>query len=185
MNVFRISRAKYAYQILSGEGGLKVASRWNYKGERIVYTSATRALALLEMLVHLDMEDMKSMDLMLCEIHIPDSLQVQIIKPSQLPEGWKINDRGPAIFLTVIKSKSAGAKPLLRTGKATFQNGVYEFDTEIPGDATKLQFSLRYFYCQEGGEGICKVGEATWTNETNMRDSGQQKIELPLKIKQP
>lgn len=88
MQVFRITRKRYESQVLSGEGGRRVASRWNYKGDSIVYTSSSRSLSLLEMLVHMDMEDMRKMDLLICEIHIPERLKIESIPIQKLPEGW-------------------------------------------------------------------------------------------------
>lgn len=88
MKVYRITRNRYEKSVLSGEGGRKVASRWNYKGDAVTYTSVTRALSLLEMLVHMDMEDIRKMDLVICEINIPDSVKIQNIPSKSLPEGW-------------------------------------------------------------------------------------------------
>lgn len=88
MLVYRITRKRYEDKVLSGEGGRKVASRWNFKGDPIVYTSSTRSLALLEMLVHMDMEDMRMMDLIICEINIPESLTMHTLSGSALPENW-------------------------------------------------------------------------------------------------
>ncbi len=110
MKVYRITRKRYEQSVLSGEGGLRVASRWNHKGDAISYTSATRALSLLEMLVHMDMEDMRKMDLLICEIDIPDSVKIQSIPSKSLPEGWNrtpFTQAPQAYWHTFIAKKKA------------------------------------------------------------------------------
>lgn len=52
MRVYRLTRQPYAD--LSGAGGLRATGRWHGQVAPIVYSSASRALALLEVLVHLD-----------------------------------------------------------------------------------------------------------------------------------
>ena len=54
MIVWRISE----FADLSGIGGVKFPGRWNSAGHPIVYTAEHPALALCEMLVHFDTEDM-------------------------------------------------------------------------------------------------------------------------------
>lgn len=52
ITAWRISAAKYnKEQTFSGEGGLYVAGRWNYKGQLAVYVSDSLALATLEIYV--------------------------------------------------------------------------------------------------------------------------------------
>lgn len=45
---------KHAATALDGEGAARVGGRWNSPGRRMVYSSATLSLALLEILVHMD-----------------------------------------------------------------------------------------------------------------------------------
>lgn len=52
MQVYRLTRKPYAD--LSGSGGLQATGRWHVRAAPVVYASASRALALLEVLVHLD-----------------------------------------------------------------------------------------------------------------------------------
>lgn len=86
--VYRISRRKYQDSVLSGIGGLRVASRWNLKGDSIVYSSASRSLALLEMLVHMDIADMRLMGMMMYSIQIPERVGIYRPRVSSLPEHW-------------------------------------------------------------------------------------------------
>src|SRR5262249_24447843 len=52
MRLWRVSN----YVDLSGEGGRRVAARWHERGSPVVYLAEHPALALLETLVHLDID---------------------------------------------------------------------------------------------------------------------------------
>jgi RES domain-containing protein len=49
-----LTRSTRAHEAFNGEGARLFGGRWNSPGQRAVYTSGSRALALLENLVHLD-----------------------------------------------------------------------------------------------------------------------------------
>lgn len=51
---WRIVKEKHAATAFSGEGAARTGGRWNPRGVPVVYTSATRSLAALECLVHLN-----------------------------------------------------------------------------------------------------------------------------------
>lgn len=50
----RLTRSTRAHECFNGEGARLYGGRWNSPGLRAVYTSGSRALCLLETLVHLD-----------------------------------------------------------------------------------------------------------------------------------
>lgn len=52
MQLYRLTRRRYAD--LTGAGGLHVTGRWHHRLAPALYTSESRALAMLEVLVHLD-----------------------------------------------------------------------------------------------------------------------------------
>lgn len=52
--LYRLTRNSRAHECFNGEGSRLYGGRWNSSGLRAVYTSGSRALALLETLVHLD-----------------------------------------------------------------------------------------------------------------------------------
>jgi len=91
MKVYRIEREKYLLQTLSGIGAsLHSSSRWNSEGTRIVYTSQSRSLAMLEALVHLDSSDLPS-DRFVVEIIIPDNVRISTLSKKTLPKNWYQN----------------------------------------------------------------------------------------------
>lgn len=85
MRLWRIS----AHADLSGEGGLHAAGRWHSRGNRIVYLSDHPASALVEVLVHLevDPEDMPD-SYQLCSIEVPDRVVFHSINAEDLVAGW-------------------------------------------------------------------------------------------------
>lgn len=83
MRVWRIS----SHADLSGRGGELSAARWNRLGTPIVYCADHPAAALLEILVHIDIEDAPA-TYQLLGIHVPD--ETPIFRPSP-PDDWKEN----------------------------------------------------------------------------------------------
>lgn len=86
MRVFRLSRRKFSLE-LSGKGAAKFGNRWNSKGVEIIYTADSRALAMAEVAVHLTIATLPQ-DYVMMEIEIPDSINIEEIKISDLKEAW-------------------------------------------------------------------------------------------------
>ena len=84
-DLWRISN----HRSLTGEGGLKYAARWHTAGRRIVYLAESPAGALVEALVHLELEeDDLPRSYTLLRVRVPESLT---IKQISVPKGedWK------------------------------------------------------------------------------------------------
>ena len=75
---------------LDGNGGLRVSGRWHTRGRRIVYCAPNPAAALLELLVHaeIDLEDLPTTFRYL-EIEAPDSLATATVAAGALISGWE------------------------------------------------------------------------------------------------
>ena len=87
MNLWRISR----HRSLNGEGGRLFAGRWNYPGAPVVYLADSPGGAMVEVLVHLQVEDeLMPPSYTLLQVVVPDELEVPLL---DLPagEGWKTN----------------------------------------------------------------------------------------------
>lgn len=71
MTIYRLTRRIHA--ALSGEGARVYGGRWNSPGFAVVYTAAEPALAVLETLVHLelDFDEMPTVYVMM-GIELPD-----------------------------------------------------------------------------------------------------------------
>lgn len=85
MRVWRITRE--AFQALDGDGARQWGGRWNSVGVPVVYSSASLALAALEVLTHADIRDVPD-DLVAMSIDVPDEGGVSSIGVDELPAGW-------------------------------------------------------------------------------------------------
>lgn len=84
---FRIIKRERASTCFDGEGARLFGGRWNSKGKRVVYTSASESLAILETLVHLNSHEILAK--MFCmRTACFDSKFCEILDPSTLPLGW-------------------------------------------------------------------------------------------------
>ena len=71
--------------------------RWNSLHTKLVYTAESRALATLEIAVHLDLSEDLPSDRFFVEIDIPDDVFILDVKADDLPSGW---DSKPPIGIT-------------------------------------------------------------------------------------
>jgi len=100
MRVFRIERKKYLDSTLSGIGAsLSEGFRWNSLHTRLVYTAESRALAMLEVAVHLDLINDLPSDRYYVEILIPDDIPLVEVDKNDLPRNW---DSKPPIIGTQL-----------------------------------------------------------------------------------
>jgi len=88
MFVYRLTKQKYA-GTLSGKGAAISGNRWNSKGVKMIYTAESRALALVEVLVHLPLQLVPS-DFMMMRIEIPDALKIETLDMKLLPTNWNV-----------------------------------------------------------------------------------------------
>jgi RES domain-containing protein len=85
--VWRIVKARHATGAFSGEGARLYGGRWISRGRRAVYVSASAALAILEVLVHLEAPALLP-GYMLVSVGIPDDL-IQRLDATALPLDWR------------------------------------------------------------------------------------------------
>ena len=62
--------------------------RWNSLNTKLVYTAESRALATLEVSVHLDLSEDLPSDRYYVEIEIPDEITVFEVNIEDLPADW-------------------------------------------------------------------------------------------------
>jgi RES domain-containing protein len=85
MILYRIAKKKWAKD-LSGIGAKLSGGRWNPRGMPMLYTSANSSLAILEKLVHIDI-DLLPTDLYITELEVPSN-SIQKIMIKALPKNW-------------------------------------------------------------------------------------------------
>lgn len=83
MLVYRITKTAYANRLVASGG----AARWNGRGQFVIYTAATRALACLENVVHRSGEGLLDVFRVMV-IQLPDDLPVTTLSVEQLPANW-------------------------------------------------------------------------------------------------
>ncbi len=85
MILFRLTNSMFAND-LSGNGARLFGGRWNSEGRPAIYMAATRSLAVLESLAHINPTNIPD-DMVLLTIEVPDdviSLDIDL-----LPNNWK------------------------------------------------------------------------------------------------
>ena len=86
MILWRISE----HATLDGVGGLRRSGRWHTGGQRVVYCAPNPATALLEVLVHteIDVEDVPTQFRYL-EVEAPDALVAKDLDARAMAESWR------------------------------------------------------------------------------------------------
>lgn len=87
MIVYRICVEEFSAD-LSGSGAMRYGGRWNTKGNAVLYTSSSCALATVEYAVHLRLGNSQN-DFRLVLIEIPDGCVVREIGVDSLDKNWK------------------------------------------------------------------------------------------------
>lgn len=85
---WRVDKAKWAATSFNGEGAAREGGRWNSEGVRVVYLSATLAMAALEKYLHLPKPLPAGMRLVRFKVSFDESL-VHRVDPGSLPAGWR------------------------------------------------------------------------------------------------
>jgi len=79
------------YIDLSGEGGRKAGARWHTAGSRIVYLAESPMAALVETLVHLEVDSEETPDFYtLLKVYVPDGFAIKSLDPPAVSD-WKRN----------------------------------------------------------------------------------------------
>jgi RES domain-containing protein len=74
---------------LAGEGGLRTPGRWHSRGWRVVYCAQSPAAALLEILVHFEIDIQRlPVRYRLLKIEAPDDVLLESVSVDGLPTDW-------------------------------------------------------------------------------------------------
>ena len=91
MKVYRIVKMRRRTSDLSGTGAFNDGGRWNSPGVFALYTSENPALALLEVLVHVDESELPP-HLFLMTIEVDDKAPLYTVPDTRLPANWRVPD---------------------------------------------------------------------------------------------
>jgi hypothetical protein len=92
-----------------------------------------------------------------------------------LPSGWKINPLAPLKVL-VQSSLENGLIAAEALGWKSIEPPKSEFEVALPVSGQgkdEVTLSMTYYYCQEGGEGLCRVGSIVWTVPLTVSKAGR------------
>ncbi|WP_375415947.1 RES family NAD+ phosphorylase [uncultured Hymenobacter sp.] len=84
MEVYRICLAKYAGALVASG----YPARWNRRGQLVIYTAGSRALACLENVVHRSGEGLAD-HFKVLRITFPDDLAIEELTLAELPADWQ------------------------------------------------------------------------------------------------
>jgi DNA-binding beta-propeller fold protein YncE len=117
-----------------------------------------------------------------------DERNVHLAVQLELPEGYKINSQAPMAYRLEATGKS-GVVDRQSLGKLVkLDEPAAEFRIDVPLTADEgsdeLKLTLTYYYCQEGGAGLCKVGTAAWNVPLKLSaDGNTSSVTLDLEVK--
>ncbi|WAS06676.1 RES family NAD+ phosphorylase [Gloeomargaritales cyanobacterium VI4D9] len=89
MQIWRITKAKYAASAFTGEGARQLGGRWNSQGIAVVYCASSLSLAALEMFVHMEISDANYLSLVAISATIPETVEKTEITATMLPDNWR------------------------------------------------------------------------------------------------
>jgi RES domain-containing protein len=90
LTTYRICKTKYAGTMFDGEGAFRFGGRWNSRGVRILYTAGSLSLAALEMLVHLNNEEIL-LSYSFATAEFDENLILSVEDFRTLPENWSVS----------------------------------------------------------------------------------------------
>jgi RES domain-containing protein len=122
---------------LSGDGGLYASGRWHSRGRRVVYLADHPASALVEIMVHLeiDAEDIPT-HYQLLGVEVPDDVTAISFAEEKLPDDWR-----QQIALTRALGDDwlrAGATALLRVPSAIVPEAANYLLSPAHTDAARI-----------------------------------------------
>ena len=85
--LWRVVKRAHAATAFDGRAAERFGGRWNSPGRRAVYASATKSLALLEVLVHLDVG--RPLPKFVAFTFEVDAKLVEVLAPRRLPRSWR------------------------------------------------------------------------------------------------
>ena len=97
--VYRLCHSSYG--AASGEGARRYGGRWNPVGRPAIYAAESRALCILERLVHLTRLPRGEI---FTPILIPDGVAIHTLDPHVLPAGWDSSVELAAVQMLAAKA---------------------------------------------------------------------------------
>jgi RES domain-containing protein len=87
IKAWRITKTKHAATAFTGGGAKTYGGRWNSAGTAVVYAAGSTSLAILEMLVHLQAQELMRR-YAIFEVSFDEALMTSV-DPATLPKSWR------------------------------------------------------------------------------------------------
>jgi RES domain-containing protein len=87
ITAWRIVKTNLAATAFSGEGSMRASGRWHSRGTSVVYAAESRALAVLELMVHLEADELLKHYRLISAIF--DESVLKVLQRPDLPPDWK------------------------------------------------------------------------------------------------
>ena len=91
---YRITKRKWAANAFDGEAAKRYPGRWNLRGHPLIYTAASRSLAMLEILVHYEEYELLTDHFICIPLTIPSECILELDEP--LPDDWRTDPPPPS-----------------------------------------------------------------------------------------
>jgi len=116
---------------------MRASGRWHTRGRRVVYCSESPAAALLEILVHFEI-DVRELPTRyrLLKLHAPDTLVVEASAAADLPADWR--EQTDLTRATGDRWRRAGRSALLRVPSAVVPETFNVLLNPGHGDAAQV-----------------------------------------------
>ena len=95
IRAWRLVKERHAKTAFDGEGARRFGGRWNSPGVAVVYVAENIALAVLETVVHADIDNLDAIHFVLIPVDIPQSVRIGHMDKNNLPRGWQSYDPAP------------------------------------------------------------------------------------------
>ena len=92
----------------------------------------------------------------------------------ELPDGWKMNPEAPQVYY-VQDVADGGPLNVEALAKVQIDNPTNQFTVELPATGTgadALTVSMDYYYCQNSGNGLCKVATVVFQVPLQVSETG-------------
>lgn len=148
MRVWRVCRHPFAK--LDGKGAETRGGRWNSPGRPVVYASAHLSLAILEVLVHLEVDvDELPDDYVSVEIEVPDNIEAEVFKAKidihNIAERRAHGDRWIASSRTAVSEVPSAVVPKERNVCLNPRHSDFQAIKTV--EISPFQFDPRLFDC--------------------------------------
>ena len=137
ISAWRITKRKHAREAFTGEGARLYGGRWNSPGRPVIYTAESRALALAEILVHLESAAILS-KYVVFHVEMEESC-IAHVDARDLPRNWRA-EPGPKRLQTLGDEwLGAGTSVVLRVPSAIVAGEFNYLLNPLHADFVKLR----------------------------------------------